>query len=229
MSGKLFRLLADEQKREEDEAQASRQVSAKAAKAAADFREAWRVAFPINIHFKTDEFRKIVTANLLRLGEGIRERFWDYYLIEYMSEEKLNRHALIAATLLLHAAFNRRKDILEGLDAGATLLNDAIDQHLEMFENMGLIETRAKHQLPATPPLSQTELARLLGVTVPKFRGDKKAGRWEEIVIDPPQRYVRLRRWRHRDDSEHAKALAILRKKIPDRICKQAIQFRNEM
>ena len=120
MSAELFRKIAAQRQKVEDERAAIRQDREERNRKYAEFSEAWHkvYAYPQGTPEPSiDDYRQSIQNRLVLLGPYLFERFWDFILAELASLSDVDENLQMAATLLLNAAFNNRAEVQECLAA----------------------------------------------------------------------------------------------------------------
>lgn len=201
---------AEEQKKTSDAAMAK---SAAARKRADHFRHSWLTVYPDAINARTLE------PTILRfrgLAELIEERFWDF-LISEMLQEGIRERSIAAALFILgHACARDDEALRESLERLERAPLSVPVQHGDLLD---ILEYRLPRSItvPNTPPLSQTDLADILGVTYDSLRWAIVSGQW---LVHPDDRvkHKRPRRWQHKLDDQQREALRKIREKCPEKL-----------
>jgi len=203
-----------------DEAEAQKKTSdAAMAKLAAtrqranDFRHSWLTVYPDAINAGTLE------PTILRfrgLAELIEERFWDFLISEIIQEEIRERSIAAALFILGHACARDDEALRESLERLERAPLSVPVQHGDLLD---ILEYRLPRGItvPNTPPLSQTTMADILGITYDSFRWAYRDGQW---LVHPDDRadYKRDRRWQHKLDDQQREALRKIRENCPEKL-----------
>ncbi|MDZ4686478.1 MAG: hypothetical protein SH850_15525 [Planctomycetaceae bacterium] len=211
MSRKLFDEIVEGIAREHEAKDLDRDARAARDRAEQEFRQSWDSTYPDHRDFD-DQEASAFADRMLRLGEVVRERFWDYRLAEELLDTDLKPTLRLAGIALLNASFGLRSDVIHCLKSGRPYLNGITTAHSDTLNHLF---HRSTGGLPLTPPISQRELASFVGERYDKVRGDIKAGRWKSA---PAESHQRLRRWNHRDKATQTHVLRRIRELFPKKV-----------
>lgn len=211
MDAELFREAAEKDLREQEREAAYRESLDAAEKAVNDFKDAWYGTYPGGIPFASSGFQQRATSNLLRLREGINERFWDFRLADMLNTGELKEGMLLAARLLLNAASNKENEIRECLAAGAAIMHTVYGPHDRLLTRLTKeSEKEAENGLPLTPPINQKALQEAMGhrtrFTISNWVTRKK-------LVAPNGETIQERRWLHTDPEMQKQILRAIREK----------------
>jgi hypothetical protein len=179
------------------------------------FRGLWLHVYPENGDLADEGVRSGIENRLIELVPFMREFLWDYLAAEFWSKTALEPPQECAMLLLGHACVGKVADLRYCLNRARLLFfPGVVIAHGQLFTDIR--GEAANFGLPPTPPLSRKDLAKAIGASYAKLQGDMRAKRWI-FDVDLPK-HTRLRRWRHRDEREHAKTLAQIREKFPEKV-----------
>lgn len=208
------------------EAEYQKRVAAEAIEE--EFRAAWNTAYgPLSPFPDRDETGAVqeAAAQLLIVGRGMRERFWDFYVsalfleltaFPYPSGVYMHYPRYIVEPcfrILGHACLDRG-NVLEGVIHDVRDFIPSIQNlHHDMFS---ILFNKGVDGLPFTPPLTRDELVELTGSkSKEKLRMDERRGKWE---VKNAVRFGRLRQFRHCDRAVQAGVLEKIRETHPEKM-----------
>ncbi len=177
------------------------------------FCRMWHRTYPHRRELTAAVQEKVI-RRLKRLAKSMRARLWDFAIAERVAAKSGDFYTDVAVRLLAHACAGNEAELRFCLDRTRSLFPTVAQRHDELF---GEIELELSTGLRPTPALSQTEMARALGVSYATFRSDLRARRWRAIKEDAA-RHKRRRRWRHVALERQADALRRIRRRFPERV-----------
>jgi len=179
-------------------------------------RDAWKAIYPgseDHRHVKASDIPGIAQRMMGIVGE-LREHFWDFRIAERTWQPPPNHHYELAAVFLAHACAGDETGLRVALRECEAILHHIADAHDELHSTFWSEARKDADGLPATPPISKSNLARALGDSYDKVHGDDRAGRW--APLERATRHQRKRRWRHVDPKVQRRALEQIREKYPE-------------
>lgn len=214
-----FREIVDARNREHDAKALNQSREDEATARHQALTAAWNDAFPPILAGQSPrEYAEIVAHRLIDLAPEMISRFWDFHIGSYLSvpqidpEFELDKDVEMVLLLLKYACMGQRESIIDALAYAHDFIPSLSFTQRAMIHRLDI-------GLPNTPYLSQSELARILGISKPKLRGDILAKRWKCAA---GQRYVRFRLWMHRDAEIQKDALLKMRKHFAEKIFDQS-------
>jgi hypothetical protein len=177
-----------------------------------EFNEAWRRAYTNVSLGMTNEVAQAIAQRLLHLAGLMHEQFWDFHLAELLRGSAGNQHDVLVVRLLAHACAGHGSELPGYLVQARKLFPSAEVHHGDLIERFRVLSAKG---LPYTPPISQSDLLRTIGVKLAAFRWARSRGKWE-LAKGDDQHHKRLRRWRHIDPASQRKFLSLIREKKPE-------------
>jgi hypothetical protein len=123
----------------------------------------------------TDSVASEIVQRYLAVVPLIQERCWDFWVAEWISRPNLYARFEIAIRILAYACAGRKGDARDCLIASQTLAGDVKSAHRELYEEFE--QAGALTGAPYTPPLTQTEMHKAIGVSYDVFRWAVKTER----------------------------------------------------
>jgi hypothetical protein len=206
VSRRIDKIVAkvEEQKKTSDAAMAK---IADSRKRADHLRHAWLSVYPDAMTTKALEQTVCRLRDLVPL---IEDRCWDFLISEMLEQDDLRPDAHVALLILGHACA-RDEDGLRHCLSQLERVPFAIPmKHGELLDVLEYRLSNANLTLPNTPPLSQEDLAKALGVTYDQVRWGVRMGKW----LNPPEdrvKHKRPRRWQHKSDDVQRETLKKIR------------------
>jgi hypothetical protein len=157
-----------------------------------------------------------IARQLMSLRDGILQRFWDFWIGEFVNRRTETDCWNFAAVLLVYVCKDEPSSLSVALgNCGPSVLHDMHIYHGDMLERLRF---KTRHDgLPHTPRLNQPELRMVMPYkcTADKLRGDIRAGRWRFPAEDGSSH---RRRWRHSEDAVQSQVLLAMRREFSKRI-----------
>ncbi len=188
-----------------------------------DFHKKWRSVYPINELGTSQNFVQHSINNLIALVGRIEEFYWDFYLADFIRDPKFtptidplpddDQQIFVLAAIVLSSAC--QKDI-QGLRSKLNIDQDLMiaisNMHSYLFD---LIKNVYGFVLPLTPPMTQVDLARVLGQKRYEINNQKRRQEWTTPDVDTGHN---LKRWRNSDVDMQKRTLRAIREKMAELI-----------
>jgi hypothetical protein len=213
MSLRRLRELADQDSKRRAES-LERQISRlQQSQAKQQFEIACKSVYPTNGHIREKDLGQIADK-LEALVAELQERFWDFLIAERIGTRYDNAAHEANVLLFSLACAGKRTELRQALENVIGMLPAVAGDQQDFYDY--LYQDAAKG-LPPTPPFSQADFAKLIGLTYHQFQWERHEKRWQS-VNDDAVKHKRLRRWRHVDADIQRTVLRTVREKFPEKL-----------